>query len=529
MTSVALASLVACGGGSDTKTSTTPLENVFPTSLAVASPLDREATLTTAALKADRVWWASLTRWLPDAWAQGTPSETTAYQASLQRINAILNGSTPVANVIDPNRFLALETDATCFGPTITYNDYYSGTGTKTYSGNGELPSGDRGIWFDTEGTTTEACAAAQLNQRMDGAAQRSGMALRVLALVANAASGALPAVGATKDVTGTMAAITNLTWNSATLSQPSSGRYAYSVQATFSSGGKTHLIEVTLDHDPGASSSVYDGVLKYAVTNKFTGGNCPDGRTDPNVPREHDVTNVGTLLYGRNGSDMTLSHRSGQYCGASNAHSSLTSLAADRGATYGTDGQLDPSSKLAGGTGKGWGNNFSRFAADFDRSTEAGRYIYAWQAGPQDGHARTLQVKADVIALAATTVTGATAHFGYGSDIAAPGSGPILGMFCNWAAPAGAVTRNEFAQRQVMVFNGISNLWSVSSSNTLYAPTETCAFTDATKPNWYDRADDNSFSGNVVVAGTEASFLIGKGSSADIATAIGFTLPIDY
>jgi hypothetical protein len=258
-------------------------------------------------------------------------------------------------------------------------------------------------------------------------------------------------------------------------------------------------------------------------VTGKFSGGNCTAG------PAQHDVTNVGTLKYARSGTAINLSHRSGQYCGADTSHGNL---AVNRGAAYAGDGQLDPASKLDSGTGKGWGNNFSRFAGEFTSGTEAGNYIHAWQAGPHDSSARTLQVKLETVQLAATVATAATAHFGYGDDIAASTSGPIRGIYCNWASPVtsagyGAV-RNEYAQKQVMSYSAATTLWTAGSSNIAYAPTETCTYT-AAAPQWYDRNDDNSFSGSVQVNAADANFLINKGTAASLAAVIGFSLPAYY
>lgn len=517
--------LVGCGGGSGSAKDQTPaapdLTAVFPTGLAVASPLASDTSYTVAAAHNEMpAWLAAL---IPSAHAAGTPTSTTALQGSLQRINALLNGASPSAALMDPNRLLALESDAACYGPTLKYQDYYDATGTLRHGGNGELPSGDRGIWFDTDSATGNACAAAQLNSRMQGATQRSGTALRLLALLARAASGSLPAAGATATVTASMPAITGLTWNLATLAQPTAGHYEYRIQATYVSGGNTYLVEVALNHVPGASRTEYSGLLKYAVTNKFIGGNCPAG------PAQHDVTNVGTVKYSRGGTALQLSHRTGQYCGAQTSHGNL---AVNRGATYASDGQLDPGSKLDGATGKGWGNNFSRFAAELNTGTEAGNYIYAWQAGPQDGSARTLQTRLETVELAATTATAATAHFGYGADIASASSGPILGMVCNWASPVAVPgygpTRNEFAQKQVMAYSPSTTLWTATSSRTRYAPTETCTYT-AAAPKWYDRNDDDSFVGTVQVNATDADFLIDKGTAASLAAAIGFTVPSSY
>jgi hypothetical protein len=218
-------------------------------------------------------------------------------------------------------------------------------------------------------------------------------------------------------------------------------------------------------------------------------------------------------------------------YCGAGTTPGQL---AVDRGANDAADGQLDPSSQLGGAgvaAGKGWGNNFSRFAASLNPSTEAGRYVYVWQAGPNDNHGRTLQITLSQQLAGKVGV----AHFGFGVDIAAAGSGLIRGMFCNWAGPGHGRTLADFAQEQLLTQSAGSGLWTPTAggSRILYAPTNSC--TDSSAVAWLDRNDDGSIDtigttdAPVAVSGAEAGFLRGKGVAADITTALNFSLPSSY
>ena len=535
LTALAVAiTLSGCGGGGsptgDSSTGTGSSNTLdlastaFPRGLAVASPtqVDDEAVAQVASTGLS--WWRTLGRSIqnviPSAVAQATP--TSAFAARVARIDALLSGSTPVIALVKPEKFLEIDTDASCYGPSLKYNDaaHPNGPGTPARV---ELPPGDLGLWFETEGSTTEACAAAQFNARMKGATQRSAQALRMLAVLAQkaaASSGGLPAAGAPAlDLLSSMPSVPGLTWNAAKIEQSVAGKFLYDIQATFtnSATGLTHKIDLSMSHTTVTAATDYSGLMKYAVTDKYTGGNCPGSGAS------HDVTWVGTLAYNRGSSAVDLSHRSGMYCGAG---STPGQLAADRGATYESDGQLDPASKL-NGSGQGWGNNFSRFAASLNASSEAGKSVYVWQAGPGDNHGRTLQLTIAQLLAGKTAV----AHFGFGSDIAAVDSGLIKGMFCNWAGPGNSRTYSERAQQQTMGQSGSTGTWEPLVSNILYAPTNGC--TDSSTAAWLDRNDngtiDTATDGPVTVSGSEPAFLIGKGSSLDIQTALGFTKPSLY
>lgn len=541
---VALA-LSACGGGSGSSpTAESPsspsagtlelASKAFPQGLAISSPTEVDNEVLTQVAVRESSFLQSLARlvhhMMPSAVAQATPS--SAFAARVGRIDSLLNGSTPVLTLIRPERLLETEVDAQCYGPDLKYdplNHPNAGSGAPGSPGT-TLPPGDLGLWNETEGSSTEACAAAQLNARMKGTAQRANQALRMLAVLtqkAAARSGGLPAAGAgALDLTSSMPAIPGLTWTLAQLEQTSANNFQSTIQASYTNSGTgvTHRIDLTMRHDSVTPAAVYNGLLNYAITGKYNGGNCPGSSGS------HDVTWVGTLAYDRSSaSQLDVSHRSGMYCGAG---TTAGSLATDRGASFATDGQLDPASKLGGsgvGSGQGWGNNFSRFAASLNPSTEAGRYAYVWQAGPNDNHGRTLQVTLDQ--LAGTKI--GVAHFGFGEDIAAPGSGLIKGMFCNWAGPGNSRTYAEYAQEQTLVQSAGTGVWTpqaLGSSKILYAATNSC--TDSSTTAWLDRNDDGTINASdtpVTITGAEANFLKNKGSAADITSALAFSLPSKY
>jgi hypothetical protein len=274
----------------------------------------------------------------------------------------------------------------------------------------------------------------------------------------------------------------------------------------------------MSMSHAAGTSTS-YSGLLTYAITGSNTGGNCPLTTT----------TLVGTLKYLRNSStDLNMSHRSGQYCGSGTA---AGTLASDRGATFESDGQLNPSSTYNGGTQKGWADNFNRFGGSMNPNTRTGSYLYAWQAGFGDSHTRMLQLKLDAPSSGSRA---GEAYFGYAAPITAM-TGNMLGMICNWAGPGAAVhSPIDFVQRQAFTQASSTSPWvSEATPSIRYAPANTCTYAGSTK--WYDRDLDHAFTetnAQVQVAATDSDFLMSKGASLTIAAAIaarGYSVPSMY
>ena len=356
-----LLGLSGCGGGGgsggvsiNTPVSAIDGATVFPAGLAVASPVGMESTAATLAQAAPSVRFRALalalaqgdlraaghaaSQLLPMSDAQAAASRSPRYLKSANAVNALLTGtSTPRAGVgFNADKFLKTPVNAGCYGPSVLYQghpDWVSGTP----AADGTLPSGDVGIWTAVDTATDWACAAAQLDARMDGVALRSNTSLMTLASlinVANTAGKSLPAVGATVDLKTEMnvAFSPDVTFTTATISQPAAGSYSYSVAFSFTHGTGTRNAEIRLSHAPGASKNEYSGLLTYAVTR---GGsdlrNC-NGKALGTV-------DVGTLKYTRTArTAMTLIQREGNYCGVGTATPLATSYA-----SFSSDGQLDP------------------------------------------------------------------------------------------------------------------------------------------------------------------------------------------
>jgi hypothetical protein len=358
----------------------------------------------------------------------------------------------------------------------------------------GTLPSGDVGIWTAVDTATEWACAAAQLDARMDGVALRSNTSLMTLASlinVANSAGKSLPAVGATVDLKTEMnvAFSPDVTFTTATISQPVAGSYSYSVAFSFTHSSGTRNAEIRLSHAPGASKNEYSGLLTYAVTR---GGsdlqNC-NGKALGTV-------DVGTLKYTRSSrTAMTLVQREGNYCGVGTATPLATSYA-----SFSSDGQLDPLGKWSGT--KGWANNFNRFGAVYDPTTLKGNYTFGWQAGDLDSNSRVFNIGLNYNAT--TEARDGEAYFGYGDDIASS-TGTIKGFICNWAGPGNSHTLKDYAQRQNISFNDSTGKWrptseATSSSNITYAPTNSCEVASGTT-FYYDKNASGSTADEVAAA----------------------------
>jgi hypothetical protein len=500
LTAALLLGLAGCGGGSSSSPSTpTTIDGagVFPAGLAVASPVGMEVgTVTLAqASPAARLQALALalfqgdlatakqlaSRLIPVGDAQAAASRSPRYMKSANAVNALLTGTTaPRAGVgFNADKFLKTPINAGCYGPTVLYQghpDWVAGNPPK----DGTLPSGDVGIWTAVDTATDWVCAAAQLDARMDGVALRSNTSLMTLASlinVANTAGKSLPAVGATVDLKAEMnvAFSPDVTFTTATISQPVAGSYSYSVAFSFTHGASTRNAEIRLSHAPGASKSEYSGLLTYAVT-RGAGDlqNCPGA--------SGGTVDVGTLKYTRTTrTAMTLVHREGNYCGAGTATPLATSYA-----NFSGDGQLDPAGKWTGT--KGWANNFNRFGAVYDPTTLKGNYTFGWQAGFNDGNTRIFNMGLNYDT--ATEARSGEAYFGYGDDIASS-TGTIKGFICNWAGPSSSHTLKDFFQRQHITFNDTTGKWrpsleAASSSNITYAPTNAC--TSAGGAFYYDK-----------------------------------------
>ena len=446
-----LLAMIGCGGsGSGSSTpgtsdNDTTSQTAFPTALAVASPLDWNSELASSAR------------------AQGSMSRAilaseggSEYSAAIALLDDIISGSSLSACTFDPERFFQAVTNAQCYGPTVAYVDHPDAMPPAS----GELPSGDTGIWIEEDTPTGNACAAAELNARMEGIQARSLGALSGLAAMVctiNASGGTLSLPDATTtsvDLTSALPAPTDVTINSAVLAYSTTtggeAKYTYSLDFDYN----TTNIVVELAHIPhAASSDVYRGQLTYRINTTTNGSNCSP---DPNTP----VTRNGSLVYNRTSTTaMAVEMREAQFCGAD-----VNGLDAD-GLVDATN-EFDP-----GSAPHGWGDDFNLFRTEFDPTSLLGDYAYSWQAGHGDGNTRVFNLSVSDDNDDETEDLEATAFFGYGLD--AQNADPsIHGFIFNWAGPGNNHTLQEYAQKQEVRYNTTTGNFDSVSANILYAPT---------------------------------------------------------
>ena len=227
------------GGGSSTTAA-------FPTDFAVTSPLNSSTGASVATL---------------DGVAASGPSSAD-FDYLTSQIDGILAGTVTVSTAFDPAMFFRLDNDASCFGPRLLWANHPDGGSPAS----GELPTGDLGLWLETDGSTGVACAAAELNARMAGVSGRSFMALVGLASlvsVADATGLAMPSVGGSIDLaTGLNAlGLASVSFTSASISQPASGTWAYALEMEIDDGGTARTVVVNLTHNQGATATEYEGL----------------------------------------------------------------------------------------------------------------------------------------------------------------------------------------------------------------------------------------------------------------------------
>ncbi len=505
--------LNACGGSdsdstNSTGTATDSSTDGFPSSLAVASPTDTSTLPTTsqAILLAPR-----------------TLGSAHVYGQALTRIDSLLAGSTPIRNSFTPELFYQQDQDAGCYGPQLLYQNHPDASGMEP--DDGTLPSGDLGIWTATEGSTTEACIAAQLNARLKGVRDRNLIALMSVASMIRAyidAGNAWPTAlvaGSTANIVTEMNAlgVSNTAFTEATLALNTAGdTWTYHLAFTYTRTGTPYDIVVDLVHTTADDTTDYEGLLTFRIDSTLNpSGNCSTS----------DITQNGSLHYTKvSNTEIRLQSRSAQLCGHGSDGLSLALAQSSTSNLTSANKIVDPASA--------WQNNFSIFTANFDPQTLLGLYSYVWQAGPGDSHSRVMNVGIE-------TATSGEGYFGYGDPVTTATDGSIKGFICNWAGPGNNHSLLQYAQRQHITLNSSSLVYeptNAAASDIVYAPTVACTY-DGSGSYLYDRDVDGDLSDEngltVNVDGTSAlmfDLMVPSGSASTVTEQIinrGFTQPV--
>lgn len=446
-----LGTLTACGSGGGSVGTSTGNPTYFPAGLAVASPFD------TTEASSGNINTNTLIK------AQ-SGSFISRYSEATTLINTILNGSTASSCSFDPEFFITQGTDADCYGPTVAYEAHPDASGPGDPNYDGTLPPGDVGMWSETDNETGHACAAAQLNARLESMDERSLgalMGLASLVCTANVNSLSLPS-NSSLDLTTEINSlgITNTTFNTASIAHSNSSgsdQWSYELVFTFILESDSFDITALLTHIPGSTTNTYQGRLTTMVNDTMDpAGGCPS----------INQTYNGSLLYNKTAADnFNVEVMEANFC----EHDSDGT----------TDGLVDPAKKYNGGADSdGWANNFSIFITDFDPTSLEGNYAYSWQAGDQDQYTRVLN--AVVTEDEDSSDLSGEAFYGFGDDVEET-DGAITGFFCNWAGPNGSFNTGEnfqtLAQNQTMSLNDTSGKFDADSSSITYAPTNSCNY----------------------------------------------------
>lgn len=452
----------------------------------------------------------------------------SAYVAAANAVAAVLGGTTSVAESFDLSAFFRRSGNANCYGPTVAWESHPDALGGDATAG--QLPGGDLGIWVaSTE--SGEACAAAQLNARMQDVQSQVGMGFMGLAGLVQAyeSTGAVwpddVTPGDTLDLTEEMTAagIEGVTFTAASMSRGEDGdTWTYVVELDHAaSGGDTKHIAMSLQHAvTDRDAGTFEGLLGYTIEDEYTDRNCrdrPTGEHTLNGSVHYTKADVGRLV---------LQARSAAACGLASSSPSANLL----------DDPIESSvlEGVAVNPAGDWADNFSVFTAEFAPETSLGSYAYSWQAGAGDSHTRVLQVGLE-------TEAGGEAYFGFGDRVQTSLSGQIQGFICNWAGPGGSHSPADFAkyaQRQALT-RGADNRFVAadpSASNITYAPTNSCMY-DGTGSFAYDRdldgdlSDETSDTTAVMQSGTTLGFDLmtiadGEASIAEHIAARGYDVP---
>ena len=468
--------LPGCDGGSSSEQNQSSTRSGFPSGMVVASPTDT----TTTTSKAKPI----------------SAARTSEYQSLTAQFESLFSGSTSIADIFDPEAFFAVNSNADCYGPELQYQNHPDGSG-----GDGTLPTGDLGIWEETQ-DTGEACAAAQLNAQLNGVENRTFMAMMGLAslIIAYESQGYtwpddLETVGSSGDLSTELndVGISDVTFVTAEISYDSSTeQYSYELALTYTRDSSDYDIAVSMVYDKldgDGDDTTYESLLNLLVEDTFvnSGDDCDDD----------SVTRAASLHYISNSdTDVRLQARDAMWCDhfdfdTTSSANGLTLSLSDAGLSdeisgYVVNPDTDPDSNSA--TADGWQNDFAIFTADFNPENLRGDYAYAWQAGPGDDSSRVLDIGLEV-----SDGSVGESYFGYGLPVDDIGFEPIVkGFICNWAGPGNDHTLLEYAQRQHITLSADSGLYEPtnsngSSSNITYAPTVSCTY-DGSGSFVYDR-----------------------------------------
>lgn len=422
----------ACGGEAGTRVGNPPTtSSVFPQGLVIVSPTAASGSVASLNL------------------SQSQPMQLD-YQTATSRIEAILNGE----NAADCEVILGLleieNSDASCYGPEIAYAGHPDGNPSA-----GTLPAGDVGIWLENN-DNGEACAAAQLNSRLDGLANNFQFALELFAgmiCMAEVRNIDLPQADGTIDLTGELNGILPY-FDSATITAANSSTYIYNAVLRIDDGSIPFTnVNLSLEHTYYGEND-YSGNIEYSLISNVNDDDCAVNGQTIGAEMNYELTT---------GRIMTLTASRALYCGDASELIAANGIDPEDM----TDFEINPN---------GWFGDYSRLTATYDTSTRQGLYALSNQAGVLDSHARILDLVLEYDEDDERLF--GTAFYGFGDTLAGGGDVVIDGMICNWSGPANNHELQSYVQLQEIQESPSGIFESVSDSLAItYAPTNSCGY----------------------------------------------------
>lgn len=359
-----------------------------------------------------------------------------------------------------------------CYGPSLDYEshpDFSSGGGG---SEDGNLPSGDLGIWTqyassDTD-TTQESCVSAKVNSLIGQAEVYVGNAEKAMAflqcIAKNTSGVSLPStVGDSVDLLEEVADAApdaNFTFNSAIVT--------YTSDFTKADETSSPIYTTTLSFENSSEKITYTINLKHTTTdttNSFYKGKLWVYAVPSTGNTSLTKTAAYSVIYEKSSStNLTYSMRNGNF-----ESSTTESNMFDSDKTVKVPTSND---------GYSWG------IFSINPSDGTGKLAYAWVAGTTQENARSF--------LASVSETDSTksgvGYFGFGDSMdniisEYTNDGTLTKfldrMICNWAGPSNNRTGVSFVQKQLIEQDSSSGLFKPTSSNITYIPRNSCGMGD--------------------------------------------------
>ncbi|WP_283787730.1 hypothetical protein QNI23_013440 [Bermanella sp. WJH001] len=372
----------------------------------------------------------------------GNSSEFASKKEAASAFLDTIRGATDLASCLDAIPSKPQVSSPLCYGPALDYIDHPDSSGGTQ---DGQLPTGDLGLWVANEPATGEACAAAKLNELVAKAAYNVDLAVGSMGMMVCAAAllgKELPESGATLDLSSQLSSISS--------SSNQSGieiKTAKVIHKTLnaSTGYETQIvgtlnnqeIDLTVLHD----SDNDKGILTIETTES-----------------QDQASNLRgvSVIYDLSSSQVK--------------YRMIASLAQPQGSaepsvSYASDGQVSLQA----------GEDIHVMQAQINPTDGYGSLAYAWKAGGGDDHYRAL----NVVTESTSNGTG-RAYYGY---VPSPTSGSETinldlsaadaGMICNWAGPGNSHNTVDKVQYQALALS--SGEWSATTSNIRYVPTVSC------------------------------------------------------